>query len=416
MPGFGVAVKARSGVASYVVQWRERDGGASHRLVLARCCRITLDVARKLARTGSPRSPPAGTRSPSARPSARCRPSPSSSRATSRARPGRRRRRHEAQRPGPARPYPAAGAGPPAPDRDHARSIVEALHRDLMLHGARRGPGAQGRRHQGGPARRAGWRPGDDAVPAQPARLAVKQRLIATNPAAGLELGTDGRRTAIPDAGAYARLWTVLEELRAGRRHHGQGMRRRRPDRAHRRQEVGDPAAAVAPSRPRGARDPVAGGRAQGRQRTGAERVIALSDAAIAILASYQRGLPDALVFPGQLPGVAVDLARPWARIAKAARACRRRSPCTACGMASGPCWPTPACRAMQVASALGHAQRGRPSATATRSTMRGRPGPACRRAGAAGQATGGRLKEGHSQERSAVQLGYPRATADGQA
>ena len=320
MPGFGIAQKGRSGVTSYVVQWRERDGGASHRLVLARCCRITLDAARGLARTRFAEI--AAGRNPIAErkafrevplfsefvaaylatpawldkaPSTRCS--------------DRGRINHAL--------LPALGR---LRLTEITQARVETLHRDLCsVSGATvlaTKAGASKKVRRGGPG---GARATIRLLSGMMA-IAIRQKLISTNPCVGVEIGTDGKRTAIPDAGAYARLWNVLEELRAtggtmakacdvvalialtgARKSEVRLLRWRHLDLEAR--AITLPAAEHKSGR-----------------RTGKVRTIALSDAAIAILAVYTRGLPDALVFHGGgRADVAVDLARPWVKIKAAA-------------------------------------------------------------------------------------------------
>jgi integrase len=148
---------------------------------------------------------------------------------------------------------------------------------------------------------------------------AVEEEELAENPAAKLRLGTDGARDTAPDDDAYARLWAALEQLRGesytmqrscdiiriialtgARRSEIRNLRWRHVDLEQRRIVL--------------SRSEHKAGRATNRS-----RIIALPDDAVAILAGYPRGEPDAFVFAGLKPGTPVALQRPWQRITKAA-------------------------------------------------------------------------------------------------
>jgi integrase len=124
----------------------------------------------------------------------------------------------------------------------------------------------------------------------------------------------------VPDEAAYSRLWSALEKLRGtsytmqracdcialigltgARRSEMQKLRWRHVDMDARR--------IVLP------RDEHKAGR-----KTGKARVIALPEEARAILAGYQRGEPDALVFSGLRPDAPVALQHPWEAIAEEAK------------------------------------------------------------------------------------------------
>lgn len=318
MPGFGIVVKARSGVASFVIQWRDRDTGSSHRLVLARTSKVTLAAAREIARTRFAEIA-AGKNPIAERRDFRAVPTFGGFVATYLASPAWTAKAPSTRRSDQGRLerylLPALGR---LRLTAITSDIVATLHRDLCHTGrvealARRGGATKATRRGGAGGARATLRFLQSLL-----GTAVKQRMIVVNPAHGLELGSDGRRTAIPDAEAYGRLWAALEALRAAggtmasacdvigligltgaRKSEIRLLRWRHVDLEAR--ELRLPASEH-----------------KGGRRTGVERVIALSDAAMAILAAHRRGLPDAFVFPG-IAGSPVDLARPWKRIAAAA-------------------------------------------------------------------------------------------------
>lgn len=155
---------------------------------------------------------------------------------------------------------------------------------------------------------------------------AVKKHGLPENPAAKLDLGSDGERDAVPDLDAYGRLWAALEELRGtsytmaracdcvsvialtgARKSEIQKLRWRHVDLAGRRLVL-----------PRGEH--------KAGRKTGKPRVIGLPAHAVAILSGYlpkeseARPEPDALVFSGNRQDVPVALQRPWERIAEKAK------------------------------------------------------------------------------------------------
>jgi integrase len=149
--------------------------------------------------------------------------------------------------------------------------------------------------------------------------LAVRQKLISSNPCGSVEIGTDGKRTAIPSSADYSRLWSALETMRAagGTMAHACDVVALIALTGARKSEIRLLRWRHLDLEAREIRLPANEHKAG--HRTGKVRTIALSDAAVAILAGCDRGLPDALVFPGGSARVAVDLSRPWKRIAKAA-------------------------------------------------------------------------------------------------
>ena len=243
---------------------------------------------------------------------------------------------------------------------------VEALHRDLCRPGARPRPwraravpprprAAAGRVVHGRRCRllRACWARGQAAADRH-------------QPGSRARAGHGRRRTAIPDAGAYAQAVGALELLRAGG-----GTMARACDvvglialTGARKSEIRLLRWRHVDLEAREIRLP-AGEHKTGRK-TGAVRVIALSDAAIAILAGLRARPARRACVPGPAPGVAVDLARPWARIASGGRAAGDDHPAHA-----APWRRRRPGRRRHVRDAgrdgvLGHARRGPASGTAT--------------------------------------------------
>ena len=319
-PGLAVKHKAGSGRVSYCIQWRDPETGRSHRLAIGDAAQLKLDKAEAAARDRfaaiaagrNPMKERARTRSAPTFPelvdqylaSDTWKAKASSTRMNDLSR---------------ARYYfePFFGAR-------KVTEITEAdarmLFRDLQdpdkAEALARKAGRTKKVIRGGEG---GARRTMRFFKALMA-FAVAEKYLLANPAAGLKLGTDTEREAILDDAAYGRFWAALEALRpssytmgracdvfalcaltGARRGEVQKLRWRHVDLEARRIVL-----------PKG--EHKTGGK------TGRARVISLSADAVAILAGYERGEPEAFVFAGLYPNKPVALQRPWERLAEEAR------------------------------------------------------------------------------------------------
>ena len=319
-PGFGVKVKGGSGRVSWCMQWRDPKSGTSHRLALGDAARVKLDAARKAAEARFGEI--AGGKNPIqerkrqraaltfgsyvetvylASPAWRKK-APST-------------RLNDEYR---IRNYllPALGAKKLA---EITLADVRRLLRDLSAPAA-----AEALARKAGAKR---TRRGGEGGARRTMRLlkailahAVEEEELEASPAATLALGGDGTREDVPDDEAYDRLWSALERLRGtsytmgracdcialialtgARRAEIQQLRWRHVDLDGRRLVLGT-------------------SEHKAGRKTGKSRIIALPDEAMAILAGYPRGEPEAFVFAGLKPDAPVALQRPWERIAAQAR------------------------------------------------------------------------------------------------
>jgi integrase len=319
MPGFGAKHKATSGGVSFVMQWRDRRTGQSHRLALGDARQVKLDVARKLAEErfaeiAAGRNPMAEKRL------ARAAPTFQALVEVYLASPAWQRKAPSTRTADEARIasflLPALGSRKVA---DLTLADMRKLHRDLCDPAK-----AQALARAAGPTRNI--RRGGEGGARRTMRLlkailsfAVEEFELPENPAARLKLGTDGTRDAVLDEEAYGRLWSAIEKLRTmsytmqracdciavlaltgARRSEIRQLRWRHVDLDGRRITL--------------PRDEHKAGR-----KTGRSRVIALPDEAVAILAGYPHGEPDALIFSGQRFTRPVALDDPWELISEEA-------------------------------------------------------------------------------------------------
>jgi integrase len=319
-PGFGVKHKAGSGNVSWAYQWRDPRTGRSHRLALGDAAKVKLEAARKAmeARSGEIA---AGKN------------------------PLQERRRHRE-----ARTFKAFVEGvylssatwkrkaPSTRMNDEGRirtfllpalgdkkllditlADLKRLYRDLC------DPTAAGALARKAGATKATKRGGEGGARRTMRllkailSLAVEEQELIESPAAALKIDSDGEREVAPDEDAYTRLWGSIEQLRGesytmqracdciallaltgARRAEINHLRWRHVDLEGRRLVLGKAEHKTG-------------------RKTGKARIIALPDEAVAILTSYEVGVPDGFVFAGFRPTAPVALQRPWARIAKAA-------------------------------------------------------------------------------------------------
>jgi integrase len=319
MPGFGIKHKAESGGVSYVMQWRDRRTGRSHRLALGNARQVKLEVARKVAEERFAEIA-AGRNPMTEKRLARAAPTFQALVDAYLASPAWRRKAASTRSVDQGRIkaflLPALG---PRKLLDITSGELRRLHQDLS---DPEKAGALARAAGHGKATRRGGEGGARRTMRLLKAIfafAVEELDLAENQAANLKLGTDGERDAVPDEDAYARLWAAIEKLRTtsytmqracdcialialtgARRSEIQQLRWRHVDLDGRRITL--------------PKEEHKAGR-----KTGKSRVIALPDEAVAILAGYPRGEPDALLFSGLHFTRPVALGRPWELIAEEA-------------------------------------------------------------------------------------------------
>lgn len=358
MAGFGAKHKAGSGRVSWVIQWRDPKSGNSHRLALGDAAKVKLDRARAAAETRF--GDIAGGKNPLTQ-RASYREAPSFDKL--------------------ADDYLASDVwkvkAPSTKVNDAgriavylrpalgAKKLVDITDTDVrrLLRELSDPAGATALATKAGKTK-ATPRGGEGGA-RRTIRLlkamfafAIDEKLLTSNPADGVKLGTDGERDTVPDDLAYNRFWTALDELRptswtmaracdvfaicaltGARRGEVQRLRWRQLDLE-------------------GRRIVLAAGEHKAGYKTRQSRVISLPDDAVAILSGYTRGeaRPDDLVFHGLKLNQPVALQRPWERVAEVAALPPEITPHTlrhglgtalaAAGMA-----------APQIASVLGHKQ-----------------------------------------------------------
>jgi integrase len=319
MPGFAAKRKASSGSVSFVIQWREKKSGRSHRLALGDARKMSLEGARKAAKARFEQIA-AGDNPVDARRQYRA--ALTFDQLTERyqqsdewKRKAETTRLKDAYRVDHAlRPYFASKRLAEI-DEEECSRLFAALCDPLEAAKLAAKAGAQRKVARGGEggARR--------TIRLLRAMLswAVKKKLIATNPARGLDLGSDGERDAILDLEGYARLWTAIEELRSQRTAMQvacdvivlialTGARKSEVQRLCWRHVDLDGRRIVLPPNEH-----------KGGRKTRKPRIIHLPDDAVAILSRYERRGADQYVFEGEEPGTVVALQVPWNRIRKAA-------------------------------------------------------------------------------------------------
>src|SRR4051794_31492845 len=315
MPGFGAKRKAGSGSVSFVIQWRDRTTGRSHRLALGDARKLPLEGARKAAKARFEQIA-AGENPVEVRRQHRGAPTfDQLAELYQRSDPWRRKaestRRKDLYRINHAlKPFFAGRRLSEVDERECGR-LFAALCDPLQAADLAAKGGAVRRMARGGEggARR--------TVRLLRAMLsfARKEKLIGHNPASGLDLGADGQREAILDREGYDRLWAALEALRGrrtamqvacdaialialtgARKSEVQQLRWRHVDLEGRR-------IVLPPNEHKGGR------------KSRKPRTIHLPDEATAILGRYGRREPDAYVLEGEAPGTPVALQVPWNRV-----------------------------------------------------------------------------------------------------
>jgi integrase len=217
MPGFGAKRKGGSGSVSFVIQWREKKSGRSHRLALGDARKVSLDGARKAAKARFEQIA-AGDNLVDARRhhrealtfdqlTARYQQSDEWKRKSDSTRLKDAYRINHALRPffGSKRLSEM--------DEEEYRRLFAVLCDPVEAATLARKAGARRQVARGGEG---GARRTIRLLRAMLA-WAEKRKLIAGNPARGLDLGSDGEREAILDEANYARLWDAIEKLRGQR-------------------------------------------------------------------------------------------------------------------------------------------------------------------------------------------------------
>lgn len=322
-PGFGIRRKARGEAVAFIIQYRDRNTGKSHRLVLGDARRLRLEDARSAAKTREGQI--AGGGNPVQERRAR-RVAPTFSgwiddvylKSPDWAKKAPTTRAFDLGRID-AFIRPALGNKKLS---DITTADLRGLQADLADPDkaaalARKGGRTKSTRRGGAGGARRTMR----FLKAMLA-YAVQENDLKVSPAAKIKVGSDGRREAFPDDAGYLRLWSALAELRV----QGGAMAkacdaisllamtgaRRDEIRALRVRHVSLRAKLITlpPAENKGGR------------KSGRSRAIALPDEAVAILAAY--GLdgpgrdPEAFVFAGE-SGRPIGLHRYWGRIAATA-------------------------------------------------------------------------------------------------
>jgi integrase len=324
MPGFAAKRKGGSGSVSFVVQWRDKKSGRSHRLALGDARKVSLDRARKAAKTRFEQIA-AGDNPVQAR--RQYRESLTFAELVARYYKSEEwKRKSETTKKGDAYrldhaliPFFAGKRITDITEEDTGRCWA-ALADPVEAAALAAKAGATRKVPRGGET---GSRRTMRLLRALFA-WAMRKKLMAANPASGLSLGVDSERESFLDEASYIRLWDAIERLRGqrtammvaldaiaimaitgARKSEIQHLRWRHLDLEGRR-------IMLPPNEHKGGR------------KSRKLRIIPLADDAVAILSRYVGDEPkaherDDYVFEGERPGIPVMVQRPWNRLKKAA-------------------------------------------------------------------------------------------------